>query len=211
MTACLYGCADARLYPGGWLCDQHAPRPVNPEPDPDRTAAVLRARYGMTGGPSSAHLELRRQRQMESGQGYFSAQAAERRALERGAALRGVRPDAPATSHALAARLSPLRERTVRLEVFALVAAWTPAVGGLTDDDLERLLRRAHQSVSATRNALVADGYLTDSGTTRLTRYGNAAVVWQPAPAAADLRTRYARRAAVQPEGPFLPWHDPSR
>lgn len=31
-----------RLYPGGWRCAEHAPQPVNPTPDPTRTAAALR-------------------------------------------------------------------------------------------------------------------------------------------------------------------------
>lgn len=202
----MYGCPDGRLYPGGRFCEAHRPGTAPSTPDPTRTAAYLREHHGMKGGPSSAHHDLARQRRMESGQGYFSPALARSRSLERGSALPGVRPGAPRTSHALSARLSPLKERTVRLDLFALVAAWTPRVGGLTDDDLERLLGRAHQSVSATRNALVSDGYLADTGRTRPTRYGNAAVVWAPSEAAVDLVPRYARRAVVQPEGNRLPW-----
>jgi hypothetical protein len=162
-------------------------------------AATMQKARGLTGGTgatSAGGTDLKRTRKAGGWKG-----------VERGAALRGVRPHAPATSQALSARLSPLRERTVRLDLFALVAAWTPVVGGLTDDDLERLLGRAHQSVSATRNALVADGYLADTGRVRTTRYGNPAVVWAPSPAAVDLAVGYSRRAAIMPEpGRGLPW-----
>lgn len=35
-----------RLHPAGWRCQVHRPQPVNPVPDPTRTAAALRARAG---------------------------------------------------------------------------------------------------------------------------------------------------------------------
>lgn len=43
---CLYdGCgATARLYPGGWLCEQHGP-PAPPSPPPGTTAAEIRAAH----------------------------------------------------------------------------------------------------------------------------------------------------------------------
>lgn len=41
---CVYGCrATARLYPSGARCDEHAPQPINPTPDPKRTLAALMA------------------------------------------------------------------------------------------------------------------------------------------------------------------------
>lgn len=42
---CTYGCTSpTHLYPQGNRCDQHAPQPTNPTPDPTRTAAALSAR-----------------------------------------------------------------------------------------------------------------------------------------------------------------------
>jgi len=48
-----------------------------------------------------------------------------------------------------------------------------------TDDDLEYLTGRSHQSVSACRNSLVAAGLVEDSGQTKVNRYGNDAVLWR--------------------------------
>jgi hypothetical protein len=41
-TSC--GKAPARLYAGGWRCDEHAP-PRQPAPPPGTTLAEIRARY----------------------------------------------------------------------------------------------------------------------------------------------------------------------
>jgi hypothetical protein len=42
---CFYGCeTTARLYPGGWRCDEHAPPPA-PAPPPGTTLAEIRVRY----------------------------------------------------------------------------------------------------------------------------------------------------------------------
>lgn len=222
-TCALLGCHAPAVVgtPEGWRCADHPPewgatldwsRKV---PADGVCACIARCycgrsrRYGLHDGGATAQggTDLKKDRARERGTGYVSRQGATRRALERGSALSGVRPDAPDTSHALAARLAPLRERTVRLALFAAVAAWTPAQGGLTDDDLERILKRAHQSVSATRNALVADGWLEDSGARRETRYGNPAVVWRPTPAGALHAGRYAGRSPVLPGASGrLPW-----
>lgn len=49
---------------------------------------------------------------------------------------------------------------------------------GLTDDDLEQMLERSHQSVSGARNTLMKDGLVVDSGRRRKNRYGNDSIVW---------------------------------
>lgn len=94
--------------------------------------------------------------------------------------------DAP-TSAAMRAAAFP-RSGTLRAEVVATVHA---AEGrGLTDDDLERILTRSHQSVSACRNGLVADGWLrprtlpNGAALERRNRYDNLAQVWELTPAA---------------------------
>lgn len=49
---------------------------------------------------------------------------------------------------------------------------------GLTDEELEKYTGGKHQSISASRNSLVRDGYLMDSGTTRKNTSGNDCIVW---------------------------------
>ena len=90
-----------------------------------------------------------------------------------------VRHDAPATSVRAAAAALP-RTGTIRAEIVDLIGR-SPA--GLTDDDLERITGRSHQSVSAARNSLVRDGWLTPASgplgpVVRPTRFGNDATVW---------------------------------
>lgn len=90
--------------------------------------------------------------------------------------------EAPGPSHAAANALTGLpagRIRTAVLTEFARAGA-----AGATDDDVERTTGRPHQTVSSARNALVAAGYLTDTGRTRATRSGHAATVWRVSDAA---------------------------
>jgi hypothetical protein len=101
---------------------------------------------------------------------------------------------APEPSHAAARRMSGLPVGIVRSRVFVAVAR--AAAAGATDDDLERHLQKPHQTVSSARNFLVAEGWLEDSGRTRMTRSGRAATVWVVATAAADA----ARVATAQNE-----------
>jgi len=54
---------------------------------------------------------------------------------------------------------------------------------GLTVDQLEQLLNRSHQSVSARVNELRDKGWVVDSGERRKTRSGRKAIVWQPSTA----------------------------
>jgi hypothetical protein len=79
-----------------------------------------------------------------------------------------VRRDAPATSKAVEPRLG-----SIQADILELIR-WK----GRTDDELEEVLRRSHQSVSASRNTLARKGLIRDSGTTRKNRYMNDAIVW---------------------------------
>lgn len=88
-----------------------------------------------------------------------------------------VRRDAPDTSKAVADKIKSgsLGEHILylygRLESFG--------GGGYTDEELEFILKRKHQSVSAARNLLVRKGYLVDSGERRRTSSNNPAIVWR--------------------------------
>jgi hypothetical protein len=86
-----------------------------------------------------------------------------------------VRATAPETSHA-AAKVAALREGTQKKTMWRLFVQ--AGERGYTDDELEQTLARSHQSVSATRNGLMNDGLIVDSGQRRKTRYGNEAIVW---------------------------------
>ena len=84
----------------------------------------------------------------------------------------------PSTSHAMHAKAS-LRAGKDNHLIFWLIY---DALRGMTDDELEIATSKAHQSVSATRRALVLKGYIHDSRLRRMTRYGNEAIVWCPTP-----------------------------
>lgn len=83
-----------------------------------------------------------------------------------------------ATSHEAAAKAAP-RYGTVRAHVLATIDA-RPEGFGATDDELEALTGRSHQSLSACRNSLMRDGLIEPvPGVTRPTRHGNAATAWR--------------------------------
>lgn len=86
-----------------------------------------------------------------------------------------VRATAPETSRR-AAVVAMMREGSLRKTMFHLFQI--RGERGYTDDELEIELGKSHQSVSACRNGLVADGLVRDSGARRVTRYGNEAIVW---------------------------------
>lgn len=90
----------------------------------------------------------------------------------------------PATAKDAAGR-AELRSGTQRALVYGLILAKTRL--GMTDDELEDALSKSHQSVSATRNTLMNDGWIVDSGLRRRTRYGNDAIVWVTAEVAVAL------------------------
>lgn len=72
--------------------------------------------------------------------------------------------------------LAGLRDGTLRKSMFRQVQL--RGEKGYTDDELETVLGKSHQSVSAARNGLMQDGLLVDSGEKRPTRYGFDAIVW---------------------------------
>lgn len=84
----------------------------------------------------------------------------------------------PMTSHTA---VKAMRSGTMKHKVFWLIASRT---NGLTDYETEQILMRTsalsgkHQSVSGARNRLMRDGYVEDSGKTRLTDSKSPAIVW---------------------------------
>lgn len=88
----------------------------------------------------------------------------------------------PAESHKVQAKMA-LRAGKFNHEVFWLIHD-TP--GGLADHEMETILGRSHQSLSATRNTLMNKGYIVASGEIRKTSYGNDAAVWVPTEWAAE-------------------------
>jgi hypothetical protein len=78
------------------------------------------------------------------------------------------------TSQKAAKNILP-RTGSIRREVYDLVQR----NNGLTDYELEMLLKGKHQTVSASRRSLVVDGYLSDSGKTRKNDVGNDCIVWE--------------------------------
>lgn len=86
-----------------------------------------------------------------------------------------VRKDAPDTSKAV---VDKIRTGTLQADVLSALIRKSAMFGGATDDELERLLGRSHQSVSGARNALVRKGYVVDSGERRKNSHGNVAIVW---------------------------------
>jgi hypothetical protein len=79
------------------------------------------------------------------------------------------------TSRKAAEKILP-RTGSIRREVYNLVQR---ANIGLTDYELELMLKGKHQTVSASRRSLVVDGFLSDSGMTRKNDVGNDCIVWQ--------------------------------
>lgn len=78
------------------------------------------------------------------------------------------------TSRQAAERLEP-NSGTIRYQVYSAIKD----NNGMTDYELETLLRGKHQTVSASRRSLVLDGFITDSGITRKNAQGNECIVWQ--------------------------------
>lgn len=83
----------------------------------------------------------------------------------------------PTDTQAAAASKAVLKAGTRRKEVFDLIVRYD----GLTDDEIETITRTTHQSASATRNSLMRDGYVWDSGERRANRQGNLSIVWKEA------------------------------
>ena len=79
------------------------------------------------------------------------------------------------TSRKAAEKILP-RTGSIRREVYELIKR---ANIGLTDYELELMLKGKHQTVSASRRSLVVDGFLSDSGITRKNEVGNDCIVWE--------------------------------
>lgn len=84
--------------------------------------------------------------------------------------------EVPVDARQRAEALASLRDGSLRKSIFRQVQL--RGEKGYTDDELETVMGRSHQSVSAARNGLVKDGLLVDSGEKRPTRYGAEATVW---------------------------------
>jgi hypothetical protein len=65
---------------------------------------------------------------------------------------------------------------TIRRLVYDTIAANNDY--GYTDYELEVVLKGSHQTISASRRTLVLDGFLVDSGKTRINQNGNDCIVW---------------------------------
>lgn len=97
-----------------------------------------------------------------------------------------IRTGGAGASYAMGAKALP-RSGSFKAQVLGLIRN---RLNGATDDELEELTGRSHQSVSATRNSLMHDGHivaLTAMGepVQRATRYANPAQVWVAADLAA--------------------------
>lgn len=82
-----------------------------------------------------------------------------------------VSPDHPDTSRAIVTKIRAGSLQDRMLGLFERGQRYS-------DDGLEQILGRSHQSVSATRNTLVRKGYLVNSGETEVNRWGNDAILW---------------------------------
>ena len=78
------------------------------------------------------------------------------------------------TQRTAASRALP-KSGTRRREILYLI----DSKQGLTDDELEEITGWSHQATSASRNSLMRDGFITDSGERRVNRHGNPAIVWR--------------------------------
>lgn len=84
----------------------------------------------------------------------------------------------PTDTQREAASKAVLRAGTRRRHIFNLIAE---REFGLTDHEIEALTDYTHQSASATRNSLMRDGYIWDSGYRRPNSRGNLCIVWTEA------------------------------
>jgi hypothetical protein len=85
--------------------------------------------------------------------------------------------NASETSKAAAAKMLP-KSGSMRRLIYNTIDTF----GGLADFELENILKGKHQSISAGRRSLVIDGFILDSGYTRINESGNACTVWKIAP-----------------------------
>jgi hypothetical protein len=79
------------------------------------------------------------------------------------------------TSSKAAEKVMP-RTGTIRRKIYDLIVQQGDY--GMTDHALEIALNGKHQTISASRRSLVVDGWLVDSGKTRINNQGNDCIVW---------------------------------
>lgn len=90
--------------------------------------------------------------------------------------------DGPDTQHE-AANLAKVRAKSLRSKLLAQYRIRASLDDGLTDSEMEFMLRRSHQSVSSARNFLASAGWIYDTGRRRLNPSGGQAIVWAMTPA----------------------------
>jgi len=64
---------------------------------------------------------------------------------------------------------------SIRRRIYDTIASFS----GLADFELEEILKGKHQSISAGRRSLVLDGFIVDSGYTRVNESANECTVWK--------------------------------
>lgn len=84
----------------------------------------------------------------------------------------------PTDTQSAAARKAVLTVGTRRKEIHDLIVN---SPDGMTDDEIEIATGYTHQSASGTRNSLMRDGFIWDSGERRKNRRGNLSIVWKEA------------------------------
>ena len=77
---------------------------------------------------------------------------------------------------------------SLRLKILEVIAEGTNvnSLGGFTDDEIEQILEKSHQSISSARRGLSKNGVVVDSGKRRPTRSGCDAIVWKVNPDSTD-------------------------
>jgi len=88
--------------------------------------------------------------------------------------------DHPETSHDAAESVRSSLGKLARAVYDEILIVHQASGSGLTVDQLEQILGRSHQSVSARVNELRDKHWVKDSGQRRKTRSGRQAIVWVP-------------------------------
>jgi len=81
----------------------------------------------------------------------------------------------PDTSHRAAQKALP-NSGTKKKIIYDLIVA--SGMFGVCDHEIEETLGWTHQTASSSRNALMNDGWVIDSGHRRATKQGNDAIAW---------------------------------
>lgn len=81
----------------------------------------------------------------------------------------------PDTSHKAAQKALP-NSGTKKKIIYDLIVA--SGMFGVCDHEIEETLGWTHQTSSSSRNALMNDGWVIDSGHRRATKQGNDAIAW---------------------------------